>query len=193
MALIKCAECGNQVSDLATSCPQCGAPKSTRPVTQPKSSSPVQVLLGIVTAAGLLIWWIGSNNDKAKADAPPVAVAAPSPAPAAPAPAKEPACANDDLQCLGDKGVIAAGVYCEDQVERLAKHSVKWTDRMFEFKFSRFRWANKEAGEITYVGDKAQFQNGFGAFTPVVYECDMAADNKTVLDVRVSEGRLPAR
>jgi hypothetical protein len=26
MALVKCAECGRQISDKATACPQCGAP-----------------------------------------------------------------------------------------------------------------------------------------------------------------------
>ncbi|MDD2369652.1 MAG: zinc-ribbon domain-containing protein [Sulfuricurvum sp.] len=30
MALIKCFECGNQVSDTATTCPKCGAPLSTK-------------------------------------------------------------------------------------------------------------------------------------------------------------------
>ncbi len=74
----------------------------------------------------------------------------------------------------------------------MAKHDVKWTDGTFEMKFSRFRWKNQSAGVITYVGDKAEFQNGFGAFSPVIYECDMASDNKTVLDVRVREGRLPS-
>ncbi|MFL9899258.1 hypothetical protein PQR71_14010 [Paraburkholderia fungorum] len=96
------------------------------------------------------------------------------------APAAEEACQKDDLSCLGNKGVVGAGVYCQDPIERLAKHSVKWTDGTFE-----------KNGVITYIGDKAEFQNGFEAFTPVTYECDLASDGKTVLDARVSEGRLP--
>jgi len=100
-------------------------------------------------------------------------------------------CEKGDLQCNGDKAVIAASVYCKDSVERMAKHSVKWTDGTFELKFSRFRWKDKDADVITLVGDKAEFQNGFGAYTPVTYECDLATDRKTVLDVRVREGRLP--
>lgn len=111
-------------------------------------------------------------------------------APEKPAPT-EATCKLDDLQCLGDKGVIAAGVYCQDDIERLATHSVRWTDGTFETKFSRFRWADEKAGVITYIGDKAEFQNGFGAYTPVTYECDLSPDNKTVLDVRAREGRLP--
>ncbi len=100
-------------------------------------------------------------------------------------------CAKDDLQCNGDQAVVAAGVYCKDPVERLAKHSVRWTDGTFETKFGRFRWKDKDAGTLTMIGDKAEFQNGFGAYTPVIYECDLAVDRKTVLDVRVREGRLP--
>lgn len=30
MALIKCRECGNEISDKAISCPQCGAPQSMK-------------------------------------------------------------------------------------------------------------------------------------------------------------------
>ena len=37
-------------------------------------------------------------------------------------------CKSVDLQCLGDKGVIGAGVYCKDPIERMAKHCVRWTD-----------------------------------------------------------------
>ena len=100
-------------------------------------------------------------------------------------------CEKDDLQCLGNAGLINAGVYCKDKVEKLAKHSVKWTDGWADSKFSRFGWRNKEDVVITYVGNKIEFQNGFGAFTPMIYECDLASDNKTVLGVRAEEGRLP--
>ncbi len=33
MALIKCAECGRDISDLATACPNCGRPVNVRAVT----------------------------------------------------------------------------------------------------------------------------------------------------------------
>ncbi|MFL9967136.1 hypothetical protein PQR02_40705, partial [Paraburkholderia sediminicola] len=61
----------------------------------------------------------------------------------------------------------------------------------FEIKSSRFRWTDKPGGPITYIGDKAEFQNDFGAYTPVIYQCDVAADGKTVLAVRATAGRLP--
>lgn len=105
---------------------------------------------------------------------------------------KAPECDETDLQCLGDKGSVAAGVYCKRPVEMLAQYSVRWTDGMLDLKFDRFRWKDKDAGIITYIGDKAEFQNGFGAYMPVIYECDLDKSNKTVLDVRIREGRLPS-
>ena len=41
MALIKCAECGHDISDTAASCPSCGAPVSVaRPVVPPVDAKP---------------------------------------------------------------------------------------------------------------------------------------------------------
>lgn len=174
MALIKCRECGTEVSSKAAACVKCGAP------IKKQASKGAEVIGGLVIlglAGWILVEIFGGESSHPSA--------AEKPAPA------ESACKAGDLQCLGDKGVVAAGVYCKDEVERLATHSVKWTDGTFDTKFSRFRWADQKTGAITYVGDKAEFQNGFGAFSPVIYECDLAADNKTVLDVRAHEGRLP--
>ncbi|MBK1616836.1 hypothetical protein CKO44_25745, partial [Rubrivivax gelatinosus] len=55
------------------------------------------------------------------------------------APTKSDADCRKDLACYAEKGVVAAGVYCKDDVERLAKHSVKWVDGTFEQKFSHYR------------------------------------------------------
>ena len=100
-------------------------------------------------------------------------------------------CAPDDLQCLGDNATVAAGLRCDDPIEAQAKYAVRWTDGLFEPKFSHFRWTNKKGGGLTMIGDKVEFQNGFGAWSPMIYECDMTGDGKTVLSARVREGRLP--
>lgn len=172
MALKPCKECKKEVSTTASTCPHCG-------VKNPAISGK-ETLYGLVGLAAIVAVTVAmctdSDEDKAKAKAAAAAVDA--------------ACAKD-LQCQGDKGTVAAGLFCADDVERLAKHSVKWTDGTLEPKFSRFRWTTSKQESITFIGDKATFQNGFGAFTPVIYECDMAADLRTVLNVRVSEGRLP--
>lgn len=173
MALIKCEECGNEISTKAEACPKCGAPVKAQ--IHSEFTRPLKPLeaIGSIIIAGLVIWWLASPS---ATESKPVAQD----------------CKSDDLQCLGDKGIVGASVYCQDAIEKFAAHSVKWTDGTFEMKFSRFRWHDKAKGEITYVGDKAEFQNGFGAFTPVIYECDMGPDTKTVLDARVlGEGRLP--
>lgn len=70
-----------------------------------------------------------------------------------------------DLQCLGDEFSTEASVACGPRVERLAVNDYEWTNGFLEPKFSRFRWADREAGVITYIGDKIRYQNGFGAWT----------------------------
>jgi hypothetical protein len=101
---------------------------------------------------------------------------------------KEAAC-KADLQCLGDRLGVAAAVHCVNPVEKMAKNSMRWTDETLEPKFSHFRWGPSKQS-VTMIGDKAQFQNGFGAHVNVVYECDLSPDGERVLDVRVREGRL---
>lgn len=60
MALIKCPECRNELSDKANFCPHCGYPLG---VEKFKSSFPTSLNWGILLAIGLLIlgfvmWWI---------------------------------------------------------------------------------------------------------------------------------------
>lgn len=58
MALIKCKECGAQVSDKAKNCPACGA-------IVIKSVSPIMAGLIILAGAALLFQCVGSSNDVA--------------------------------------------------------------------------------------------------------------------------------
>jgi hypothetical protein len=143
------------------------------PAKPPLMRTPFKIALGVI----VMLFVFGVMADKKDASASSSSTASNQ-------------CAEGNLQCLGDKGVVAASVYCKNEVEKLAKHSVRWIDGTLELKFSHYRWRNKAHQEITYIGDKAEFQNGFGAYTRVVYECDLDTDNKTVLGVRVHEGRL---
>ena len=63
-------------------------------------------------------------------------------------------------------------------------------DGIFEPKFGRFRWLNQAEGTLTKVGDRVEFQNGFGAYSRVIYECDFDPRTNDVLAVRAHEGRL---
>lgn len=176
MALIKCRECGTEISNQAAACVKCGAPVKSAISAAPKGKMGCGTVIAAAVGLVVLVSVLGSLSNAGKTTESKAAAET---------------CGKDDLSCLGNKGVVGAGIYCKDPIERLAKHSVKWTDGTFDMKFSRFRWSDEKNGVITFIGDKAEFQNGFGAFTPVIYECDLAADNKTVLDVRVDEGRLP--
>lgn len=148
-------------------CPHCGVEK---PVKSRK-------LVYGVLAAIFVFWLIGkqslSENQK-KAESPEVIAAC-----------------KADLTCWGNRNIVAADVYCKRPVEQLAKYNSKWTTATFEQKFSRFRWKDKEQGYLTYIGDKVEFQNGFGVYQPHVYECDIDPVSKQVFDVRVQPGRLP--
>lgn len=171
MALTKCKECKKEVASSAKVCPHCGV---KNPGVRGRD-----MLLGVVLliAIGFGITKCSSGSDSEKA------------ADVAKAEHDAAAC-KTDLQCWGDKNIAAASVYCKDDIERLAKYSVKWTDGSFETKMSRFRWSDQSKGIVTYLGDKAQFQNGFGAYQNVIYECDFDPASKAVLDVRVREGRF---
>jgi hypothetical protein len=84
-------------------------------------------------------------------------------------------------------------VYCAPEIERQAQYDVKWTDGFLRLKFEGYRWLDQAKHSITYVGDRVMFQNGFGAWSPMIYECDLSGDGKTVLAVRVEPGRLPVQ
>lgn len=60
MPLIKCKECGTEVSDKATSCPKCGAPYPGKSwIDQPGNGCGVIVLGFIIFGAAILLWiWL---------------------------------------------------------------------------------------------------------------------------------------
>ena len=94
------------------------------------------------------------------------------------------------LQCWGDKHSVSASVYCPRNIERLAKYDHEWTDGWLGLKFSKFSWKDRTNGVVTYFGDQIKFQNGFGAWVPHIYQCDLDTINDKVLDVRAFPGRL---
>lgn len=95
------------------------------------------------------------------------------------------------LACWGEKHSVSAAVRCTDPVERLAKNNFEWTDGILEPKFSHYRWKNQATGEVTYIGDKIKYQNGFGAWIYHTYECDLDGSGEVVTAVRAAPGRLP--
>lgn len=88
---------------------------------------------------------------------------------------------------------MAAGLVCDDAVERLAQYASRWTDGFLEPKFSRYRWQDGGRRVAVVFGDTIEFQNGFGAWQPHLYSCtlDMSKSPPEVLDVEAAPGRLP--
>ncbi|MCG7799990.1 hypothetical protein MCV29_01765 [Enterobacter asburiae] len=101
---------------------------------------------------------------------------------------KERKAKEEEAQCFEDADCYASkhnsGYYmCETAVEKAAKYQFKWTDGVLERKFSRYNWYDKERKLVTRFGDKAQAQNGFGAFKNIEYSCTFNADTGEVLGV----------
>lgn len=166
MSLVPCKSCKKEVAHNAKTCPHCG-------VKDPGITGK-QMLIGFAVLAAVvavLAVSCGSSEEETKA--------------------ADAACMQD-LECIGNKGTITAGVYCPEHIEKLAKNSAKWTDGALEPKFSRFRWKDKEAGIVTHFGDKVQFQNGFGAHINMIYSCDldMKQGQGVVVGVDAAEGKL---
>lgn len=170
MALKPCKSCKHQIDTSAKTCPNCGV---SNPGVTTGQTLVGLVVLAIIIGVGFSMCSSGEGDSSAPA-----------------APKVDDATCRADIQCWGDKHTVAVGLYCKEPVERLAKYSARWTDGMLEPKFSRFRWLNESQGTITYIGDKIEFQNGFGAFQKHVYECDFNPVTKQVLDVRASPGQL---
>lgn len=174
MAMTKCKECKNEVSTGAKTCPHCG-------VKDP-AVGPVTLLVAFITVAGLG-WFIYS------------AISTPSEENQATVEAgnttgNKPDC-KKDLQCWFTRNRPEASSRCEKAVEGLAKFSSKWTDSMFEPKFSHAAWSDQDQGVITFVGDKIQYQNGFGAYLNSIYRCTYDPNIKAVVAVSAAPGSLP--
>lgn len=168
MALKPCKSCKHQVDTTAKTCPNCGV---ANPGVTGGSVLGGMIMLAVV--AFLVVKCVGGGDEKQVAK-----------------PKVDPATCMKDLKCWGEKYLSSASVYCKTPVEKLAKYSARWTDGTFEMKFSHYRWKNQAQGIVTYIGDKIEFQNGFGAFQPHIYECDFNPATNAVLAVKASPGRL---
>lgn len=179
MALKPCRECKKPVSTEAPSCPHCGVPTPVAASSSKKDPSTKEKLAGLAVLALIVVVALatcGDSEDEKHAKAA--------------AAAADKAKCKTDLSCIGERLSISAGFKCPAEIERLAKHSMKWTDGTLEAKFSHYRWGKSDQSVVTLLGDRAQFQNGFGAYVNVAYQCDIDVVTETVLDVRVTEGRL---
>lgn len=62
MALIKCKECGKEVSDKAKSCPNCGAPIDTKVYCPKCGSANTEVISGASKFGSVMLWGVFAAN-----------------------------------------------------------------------------------------------------------------------------------
>ena len=101
------------------------------------------------------------------------------------------ACGDDaecrqDAQCWGDKHHFDASYDCESYVEAQALYDHDWTNGWLDDKFPYWHWEDREAGIMTYTGSEVKFQNGFGAWQRMIYQCSYDTEIKTVVDIYVA-------
>jgi len=180
MALIECNECGNEVSNKAEQCPKCGAPiKPPKPLKKEKKP------LGCgVWVVGLFIVaiFIGVAEEGSKSGGKSAAKQL--------SESKPKKSCGDDLDCLYREHKIDIAVQCSKAVERLALNSFKWTNAWHEDEFPYYRWKNKEQRTIVAMGDKIQYQNGFGAYINHRYYCRYDLNTKRAVKVEAEAGRF---
>jgi hypothetical protein len=170
MALIKCPTCSHDISPQATTCPSCGGPLTVKPQGYKLGrGGSILALIGVVFLIGIF------HEDSPKTPSKPEI---------------SDADCKKDLQCWGDRHSSAASVRCDSMIEKLAKFSFEWTDRWYERKFSKFGWENMDKGTLRFLGDKIKFQNGFGAWQIMTYECVFDPTTKIVLNVRAYPGQV---
>lgn len=90
---------------------------------------------------------------------------------------------KDDAEWLFEHNKVHIAVYCASYVEKLAKNNYEWYDSWYEPKFDRYYKQTSGTGIVRAVGDKIKFQNGFGAWQIMQYECEYDTINQSVLDV----------
>ena len=78
---------------------------------------------------------------------------------------------NDPVWLVKNYGSIARKK-CTTAVENYAKNDFKWMSNDPVERFPRYYTENQgNPYEVVLVGDKVQYQNGFGAFIRMTYDC----------------------
>ena len=97
----------------------------------------------------------------------------------------------ENLRCWAQRNISFAVGPCENAVQRLAKYQIEWTVGWLGSKFTHFQWYDKKKKQVTYIGDKVKFQNGFGAWQHYAYQCAFDTEKREVIEVSAEPGRLP--
>lgn len=177
MAMIKCRECGKEVSSKAAKCPHCGV--STPAVGNKEALLGCLFIVVLIGGCSAWVSYRASEDPEQKRLQAERALS-------------DEECSKD-LRCWGERHAINAHGPCVAAVEKLANYTSRWVDGTLEMKFPRFRFGSKENKTVIYTGDAIEFQNGFGAFQRHVYFCEYNPLTGTVVKAIANPGRLTER
>jgi hypothetical protein len=98
---------------------------------------------------------------------------------------------NGDVVCAGSRVQAAAELACTPFIEEQARYGTRWIDD----KLPLGRWSQRseiiaslgQQRVIQYEGEGALFQNGFGAWKKLKYECDYDVLERKALSARIFE------
>lgn len=181
MALIGCKECGTEISNKAKACPKCGCRLRitslfTKIIAWFFGISFALAIIGAVNDDGAKDG--GSKVSAQKEESIEAAVVKPEavapPAKPETAELSEEECRADD-ECWLAKHKIDGMVDCRYQIESHAEYDFEWTNGWLEH-----RYRNIYVGDgrvIHYVGESVKFQNGFGAWKKMKYNCAYNPDS----------------
>lgn len=79
---------------------------------------------------------------------------------------------------------------CPDVIERLAKWDFEWTDGFLGLRFEPKPLKTDNPDVVAFYGDKLKMQNGFGAWSNVIYYCEVNNKTGRLVDVYVKKGKL---
>lgn len=175
MNLVKCKSCGQEVANTADQCPNCG--------TKYPGAGPKEIIMAL-TFIGAVGWGIIALLS----DGSPPEQTVTTPTKTPEQIAEDTKACRADIDCWAKRNRPEATVQCDGPVEQQAAFSYEWTNSFVDPKFPQYRWLDKEHGWVTYQGAQIKFQNQYGAWINVVYECDYNTINKMVLDIRVQQG-----
>lgn len=161
MALVKCRECGKEVSNSAKKCPHCG-------IDSPAMSPVKAAFILIMIVVGLVWFFSGDDEEEEKAPAKP-------PETAEQKAARLAEC-KKSLQCWVDENEFKAMTVCKSVVDDIAKYEYEWLDGFsftnYEPFSEKMAWVDKEKGSFILYGRALKIQNGFGAWSRPTYSCE---------------------
>lgn len=176
MALVKCKECGAQISRAAKSCPSCGHPRSAASGGGLGCGGVFAIIIGL----GALLAFIGNNS---KPDATHTAAAVSSPNTCK---EKWSLCADNADFINNYSKTFDAQYACKELTNRRVRFGDpewSWTP------FGKFRRGDDfpKTGIVKLIDDDVKIQNAFGTKLHGFVECWYDFNSKTATIVDLSE------